>query len=346
MERSTSDEIANVAMGRPHVVLLGAGASRAAFPRGERAGRRLPLMADFHDIVPVGDILSTASITTKGENFEDIYSNLASNPATNSVRVALETAVLNYFTWFALPEKPTLYDHLVLSLRSKDVIATFNWDPFLIQAVRRNGHLATCPLILFLHGNVLDAYCERDRVHGVKGARCSRCGRPFKPVGLLYPIREKNYESHPAIHAAWQKVRWAFENAFMVTIFGYSAPQSDRAAVDLLLESWGGSQKRHLEQFEIIDIRDEKALVDSWQPFIHSHHYEVHANFYESWIANHPRRTGEAYWSQYMEVAYIQNNSIPRTESLEELWSWYKPLIDAEHYGRDRRRTDISKRHI
>jgi len=27
-------------MGRPHVVLLGAGASRAAFPRGERNGKR------------------------------------------------------------------------------------------------------------------------------------------------------------------------------------------------------------------------------------------------------------------------------------------------------------------
>jgi cyclic nucleotide-binding protein len=30
------------------------------------------------------------------------------------------------------PELLTLYDHLVLSLRPKDVIATFNWDPFLI----------------------------------------------------------------------------------------------------------------------------------------------------------------------------------------------------------------------
>ena len=66
----------------------------------------------------------------------------------------------------------------------------------------------------------------------------------------------------------------------MVTIFGYGAPQSDRAAVQLLLEAWGGPQKRSLEQFEIIDIRDENDLLESLEPFIHTHHYEIHTDFY------------------------------------------------------------------
>lgn len=336
MEKTVADEIAGVSMGRPHVVLLGAGASRAAFPHGERTGRLLPVMADFLDIVPVGNVFSSAGVQAQDGNFEDIYSKLASDPAADKVRAVLEAAVLDYFASLALPDKPTLYDHLILSLRPKDFIATFNWDPFLIQAARRNGRVGGCPRILFLHGNVLDAYCERDQVHGVRGASCSRCGQPFEPVGLLYPIREKNYESHPAIRSAWQAVRWAFENAFMVTIFGYGAPRSDRAAVDLLQEAWGGWQKRNMEQFEIIDIREEQALVDSWQPFIHTHHYEVHADFHESWIANHPRRTGEAYWNQYMEAAFIENNPVPRTESFEELWSKYKPLIEAERAARER----------
>ena len=336
MEKTASDEITEVSMGRPHVVLFGAGASRAAFPHGERSGRLLPVIADFLDIVPVGALLSTADTQAQGSNFEDIYSKLASDPASAKVRAALEAAVLDYFASLALPDKPTLYDHLILSLRPNDFIATFNWDPFLIQAARRNGRVGGCPRILFLHGNVLDAYCENDQVHGVRGASCSRCEQLFEPVGLLYPIREKNYERHPAIRSAWQAVRWAFENAFMVTIFGYGAPQSDHGAIDLLQDAWGGWKKRNMEQFEIIDIKKEQELLDSWQPFIHTHHYQVHTDFYESWIANHPRRTGEAYWNQYMEVAFIENNRVPQTESFEELWSWYKPLIEAEHSATER----------
>jgi hypothetical protein len=45
---------------RPHVVILGAGASLAAFPNGDRNGRRLPLMKDFVDVVALRG-LATAS---------------------------------------------------------------------------------------------------------------------------------------------------------------------------------------------------------------------------------------------------------------------------------------------
>ena len=42
--------------------------------------------------------------------------------------------LLDYFSSLALPEHPSIYDYLVLGLRPKDVIATFNWDPFLMLA--------------------------------------------------------------------------------------------------------------------------------------------------------------------------------------------------------------------
>jgi len=206
----------------------------------------------------------------------------------------------------------------------------FNWDPFLIQAVRRNLHISKPPKLLFLHGNVLQGFCETDVVHGLRGATCSRCAQPFKPVPLLYPIREKNYEAEPAIRSAWQTVKWAFENAFWVTVFGYSAPRSDRGAVELLQSAWGTPDKRQFEQFEIIDIRDEKPLIESWKEFIHTHHYETHANFGESWIAKHPRRTGEAYWNQYLEAERIEDHRLPQASSLEELWASLAPLIEAE----------------
>jgi len=342
MEKSVADEIAQVSMGRPHVVLLGAGASRAAFPSGERNGRRLPLMLDFADIVPVADIFAEAGIPLRGRNFEDAYAELALAANKTSLRDAVERAVFEYFTSLELPDTTTLYDHLVLSLRQKDVIATFNWDPFLIQAVMRNGHVGGYPRLLFLHGNVLQGYCETHNLHGRRGARCSKCGQDLQPVRLLYPIREKDYEADRAISSAWNEVKAAFTNAFMVTIFGYSAPQSDRGAVDLLRGAWGGSQERSLEQFEIIDIKDEGPLVESWKEFIHTHHYEIHTDFYESWIANHPRRTGEAYWNQYMEAAFIDDHPVARPNRLEDLWSWFEPLVAAERAANERRHTASS----
>jgi hypothetical protein len=329
-EKSVADEIADVRLERPHVVLLGAGASRAAFPRGDRNGKRLPLMVDFFETAPIAEALISERIAYSGRNFEDLYSELALDPTKAGIREKLERAVFEYFLSLELPDEPTLYDHLVLSLRPKDVIATFNWDPFLVQAATRNGRVGGVPELLFLHGNVLAAYCEQDATHGVRGARCSRCGQPFAPGKLLYPVGEKNYESDPGIRSEWKSVRSAFKTAFMVTFFGYSAPKSDQGAVALLQEAWGDWRQRHLEQIEMSDIREEDELLETWRPFVHTHHYQVHADFYESWIANHPRRTGEAYWSQYFEVQFIENNPVPRAGSLVELWSWFQPLLEAE----------------
>lgn len=151
---------------------------------------------------------------------------------------------------------------------------------------------------------------------------------------LLYPISEKNYEQHPAIRTAWQEIRSAFKDAFMVTVFGYGTPRSDRGAIELLRQAWGTWETREFEQFEMIDIRDERTLVQNWQPFI-THHYEVHRDFYESWIARHPRRTGEAYWNQYLRAAFIDDNPIPRCLGFNDLWSWYEPLLQAERQARE-----------
>jgi len=335
IEKSVREEIEDVSMGRPHVVVLGAGASRAAFPRGERNGKRLPVMADFFETAPIASALGRAGLAYSGRNFEEVYSELARTPGSAETRTALEDAVFAYFSSLDLPDEPTIFDHLILSLRPKDVIATFNWDPFHIKAARRNGHLGGVLRLLFLHGNVLAGHCAHDRVHGVLGAMCSRCGQQFSPVPLLYPVAEKDYETDPAIHSAWQAARHAFKNAFMVTFFGYGAPVSDGTAVELLRDAWGGWQQRDLEQIEFIDVRQEDDLLDKWRLFIHTHHYEVHADFYDSWLAHHPRRTGEAYISQYLDARIIEYNPLPRTAGFEGLWAWFQPLVAAEARARE-----------
>ena len=67
----------------------------------------------------------------------------------------------------------TVYDFLILSLTEKDVIATFNWDPLLLQAyVRCNEITDNLPHLLCLHGNVGTGYCEEHREFGSKDAVC------------------------------------------------------------------------------------------------------------------------------------------------------------------------------
>jgi len=81
LEKSAEEEIADVRMKRPHVVLLGAGANRQAFPRGERNGRHLPVMADFLKTASFAGVLTAAGISHAGRNFEELYSELALDPA-------------------------------------------------------------------------------------------------------------------------------------------------------------------------------------------------------------------------------------------------------------------------
>jgi hypothetical protein len=131
---TAAEEIAQPRPVRPHLVILGAGASRAAFPNGEQSGRRLPLMADFTEIVPVAPVLRRSGIDYQGKNFEEVYSLLSEKAGYRAVQTELEEVIFNYFSLLRLPETPTIYDSLLLCLRQKDVIATFNWDPFLIQA--------------------------------------------------------------------------------------------------------------------------------------------------------------------------------------------------------------------
>lgn len=324
---SRQKEIANVSNYAPHLVILGAGGSRAAMPNGDAAGRLLPVMADFASIVPgVGEMIGPDT-----QNFEEAYAALAADPARAEDCERLEGLVYQYFDALQLPDRPGIYDHLVAALRPKDVIATFNWDPFLIQAVRRSKYLkGGYPRLIFLHGNTWVGFCHQDKTLGTRRTRCSTCGRPFVPSRLLYPVAQKDYQSDPDIAAMWKELETVLRRAFMVTIFGYGAPSSDVEAVSILQRGWGKWDERQFEQFEVIDVLPREVVRNRWRGFIHTHHYEVHDDFYKSWIAQHPRRTGEAYWSQYMDANFLEANPIPRDASFEDLEEWLEPLLAAE----------------
>lgn len=315
-------------MKRPHVVILGAGASRAVCPHGDALGRKLPLMNDFVDALGLRKTLTTWGLDPD-QNFEDIFSTLYEQGRTTEID-HIQSTVEEYFSQLELPVLPTIYDHLVLSLRDKDLIATFNWDPLLVQAYVRNQGGVTLPRLAFLHGNVAVGYCEQDKVKGNAGGHCPKCGESFRRTPLLYPIKTKNYAADNFIAAEWDVLRRELEQAFMITVFGYSGPKSDEEAIAAMSAAWGDPSVRAMEQTAFVTIQGEDEVTANWERFIHSHHYEIESDFYETWIANHPRRTGEAYLSQYVDAKFIENNPIPRGLDFPELWSWYEKLRLAE----------------
>lgn len=329
-EVSIEQEVEDVKMDKPHVVVLGAGASRATCPGGDKNKKVLPLMRDFTKIVGLKPLLDRWNINSD-ENFEEIFSDLYERNENEKI-AQIENAVEDYFDQLELPDKPTIYDHLVLSLREKDLIATFNWDPLLMQAYLRNSRTGLkLPRLAFLHGNIRIGYCGKDKVAGLAGVRCGKCGGIYKRAPLIYPIKKKDYAKDLFIANEWKQLKWGFENAFMITIFGYSAPKMDQEAIVAMKKAWGDKNQRSMEQTTFITTQSDDEVSENWEPFIHTHHYEVDADFYNSWIANHPRRTGEAYLNQYLEAKFISNNSIPRDFGFPALWEWYGQFKNAEN---------------
>lgn len=330
-EYSKDEEIRDVTAKRPHVVILGAGASLAAFPKGDRNGRKLPLMNNLTEVVGLNSILSKYGIDIQpSTNFETLYSDLYERDRTAEVLRDIDASIEQYFSGFQLPEQATIYDRLVLSLRDKDLIATFNWDPFLYQACYRNRHVASPPHVVYLHGSVAIGYCQEHRKKGSRQASCSVCKKQLTPSRLLYPIKEKNYAGDPFISTEWSTLEHYLKNAFLLTVFGYGAPASDVAAIDLMKGAWGPSSKRELEQTEIIDVKEEDELTANWEPFIHTHHYDITHSFDDSWLAKHPRRSVEAAWKQIMEAKYIDENPAPPNLDLPGLWGWHHKLSNFE----------------
>lgn len=317
---------------RPHLVILGAGASIAAIPKGDKNGLKTSVMNGFIDKLGMRELINEVDLETESDNLEDIYSEIHLKEEYKHVLKELDDKIFEYFSEFEIPSDPTIYDYLVLSLRKKDAIATFNWDPLLVQAYVRCRTLTTdVPELLFLHGNVGMGYCEEHKRAGLIKTTCNVCNKEFARIPLLYPVKEKNYESNLFIKDNWNAVRQYMERAYMVTVFGYSAPKTDQSAIDLLKGAWGNSNKRNYEEFEIVDIRPEGEIHKSWEEFIHSHHYSIHTNFFTTTLAKFPRRSTEALFDRTMNNKFLDGrNGLKEGTNFSKLGKYFVPIIKEE----------------
>jgi hypothetical protein len=330
--------------GGGHVVILGAGASIASTMRDPLAsGKRLPSMDTFIEIVGLEDIVNSLPERLKAANFETLYTNLHQDKPDSVVIKEIGRRVYAYFQDMKLPDRPTIFDYMVLALRKKDCIATFNWDPFLYQAWKRNKHLGDMLYIAFLHGCVALGYSQADKRFGEVGWRSRKTGALMEPTKLLYPITQKNYSDDEFIKGQWDMLD-SFLSAKAVkrlTIFGYGAPASDVEAIKMMNKAWGTGKRRKDEQVEIIDIRPEEQVLDQWKSFIYSGHTDYANDYFNSSLSWDPRRTFESYDQHYFPLdedeAFSASNPVPHDfKTLEELWDWHRPLIEAEKRAKEK----------
>lgn len=313
-----------------HVVILGAGASVAAFPQGDANGKKLPTMDGLVEMLGLEPVLKSGGVKNTRRNFEDIYSELYEIDPGLLILREVEDIIYAYFDKLSLPETPTLYDHLLMSLRPKDMVATFNWDPFLFDAWNRIRDSVPVPEIVHLHGNVRIAHCPEHPTYGAHGMYCPTCDGDLVPSRLLYPIALKNYVDDPFIKTEWEVLKKALRQAKTLTVFGYGAPTTDKEAVDILNDAWNKS-KRLIERTEIIDIKEKEVLWKQWDAFIIRTYLDCPGNFYESRLATYPRRTCEALLAQTFYGQWVEENPLPANTGFDELLSWLKPLVEAEN---------------
>lgn len=329
--RQNEGDIVELMRRRPHLFILGAGATKATIPNGDKYGRQSPVMENFLREIGIESLLNGVKLRTKSHNIEAIYSELVTKPEYTDIVTKIEEGIVTHYRQMQIPDAPTLYDYLILSLRKKDCIATFNWDPLLIQAYNRVNKIThDLPEMLFLHSSVAVGICEDCRHYEpYRNKYCSLCGEPLISPRLLYPVENKDYSQNIYIQDAWNTLQNYLVTACIVSIWGYSAPKSDKEAKKIMLKAFS-SDYRPLDQIEVIDIADEDKLYETWQPFAKdtNYHLNIHKSLMDTYIGEFPRRSVEGYVKRNIEGWWGGSTFVMKEcNTFEELAKLVEPLL-------------------
>ncbi len=286
----------------PHVVILGAGASIASCPI-DRNGKQVPALSNIHKILDLTSELKKYQFSNEQlSNFETLFSFIYGKKEYLILEQYLENKVQEYFVSLQIPEEITIYDYLLLSLTEKDLIISFNWDPFLLQAYQRNISVGNLPQLSFPHGNVGMGLCYDCKVKGYADTLCPRCFALLSNSKLLFPIGVKDYNSDPAIKSEWAVAKAYLEQAAGITIFGYGAPETDLEAYTLLRSSYTKSNVVDIAPFTIINLRSEKKTqLQKWGAIFDARMLSFVEKFEDSILWNSPRVSLEALFDAILQ---------------------------------------------
>ena len=249
-----------------------------------------------------------------------MYSWLANQERFVEERIVEENEIREYFSNITLPDTLTKYDLLVLSLRQKDCIATFNWDGLLVQAYQRMQKITTdLPQMVFLHGNVEVGYCPECKTYGYWFAKCHKCGEQLQSVPLLYPVKNKNYQKNEFISEQWKILEDFISKAALITIYGYSAPKTDIEAINILKKAFARlGTPRYFDIIEIIEHPkfDTKNISEAWLDLsdMVRDHLELRRSVFDSYMFRSPRRSLEFLHKNRIASSWWGESSIKFTQ--------------------------------
>ncbi len=314
----------------PHVVIVGAGASIAAC-RIDKNGKEVPVLKNIHKILGLTDELKKYNFSDEQmEDFEKLFSDINEKVEYKDLQEKLEYEVCDYFSKLQLPDEPTLYDYLILSLTEKDAIISFNWDPFLMQAYRRNICVGNLPELIFPHGNSGVGLCYDCKIKGYANCLCPDCFKELEQMPLLYPIGKKDYNSKPIIVNEWKKAQEVLSRAAGLTIYGYGAPVTDVEAVELMHSAHKISQMKDIAPFTIINLPDcEKEQRKKWTEF-----YDVDMLLYcnsleESLLWKNPRVSLETLFDAILQQQPRSiEKSFKKFSTVKELQEFIKTITE------------------
>ncbi|SFG47096.1 hypothetical protein [Enterocloster clostridioformis] len=322
--------IENKRLRDPHVVILGAGASIAAC-KIDKNGLRVPVLANIHKVLGLTNMLQTYGFSSEEmENFELLFSNINGKSEYAKLQRVLESKVRDYFKCLEIPDEPTIYDYLVLSLTEKDAIISFNWDPFLMQAYKRNLSVENLPQLIFPHGNVGVGLCYDCKVKGYANCLCPQCFKKLSDMKLLFPVHKKNYYDGEIIQNEWTVAKKYLSIAAGITVFGYGAPETDVEAYNLLKDSYKASNITTIAPFSIINLKiAEEEQRKKWSDIYDKHMVTFHETFQDSLLWQAPRVSLETLFDAILQQRPRANTkSFQEFETLRELQSFVKTITE------------------
>ena len=314
----------------PHVVVVGAGASIAAC-RYDKYGKEVPLLRNIHYILGLTDELKRYSFSEEEmEDFELLFSNIQGKQEYRELQKKLELEVCKYFSELTIPDEPTMYDYLILSLTSKDVIISFNWDPFLLQAYRRNICVGNLPQVIFPHGNAGVGVCYECKQMGYANCLCPQCLQEFKQMPLLYPVKKKDYNSKPIIHNEWSRAKKALSLASGMTVYGYGAPVTDVEAIELMKVAYSASNIKDIAPFTVINLpQNEKEQKERWANFYDAKMIRYCNTLKETMLWENPRVSLETLFDAILQQQpRTVAKSFEEFNTLEELQAFVKTITE------------------